>query len=122
MSEHTPGPWRADHRWVIGDNGTLTEDGFEIACVHMVQHRKARNGRVVYREIPPREQEGNNRLIAAAPEMLAALLAVSTDNGQDTIEDPCGHADREAAGFYRVGKGAMDEVRRAIKKATKGER
>jgi hypothetical protein len=43
-----------------------------------------------------------------------ALLAVSTDVAQDGMEDPCGYADREAAGFYRIGRGAMQAVRAAL--------
>jgi hypothetical protein len=43
-----------------------------------------------------------------------ALLVVSTDNAQDRIEDPVGHADRENAGFYRIGRGAMKAVRDAL--------
>ncbi len=44
----------------------------------------------------------------------SALLAVSTDNAQDALEDPMGHADRERAGFYRIGLGAMNAVRAAL--------
>lgn len=43
-----------------------------------------------------------------------ALMAISTDCAQDALEDPIGHAEREAAGFYRIGRGAMNALRAAL--------
>ena len=62
MSEHTPGPWHADHRgeriaiWALGDKRV-----FLGACCE--------------REIGRRQAEANASLITAAPELLAACEA-----------------------------------------------
>lgn len=53
-------------------------------------------------------------LCRAVRSLRAALLAVRTDDAQDTVEDPVGHADREKAGFHRIGRGAMEAVREAL--------
>lgn len=55
--------------------------------------------------------EGAISLEATPDGLPAALLALSTDCAQDALEDPVGHAEREAAGFYRIGRGAMDALR-----------
>ena len=66
MSKHTPGPWRAP--LIGGDHGTTgiiwadEPHGGVVATVsRTVQHPD------------PAEQTANARLIAAAPDMLAAL-------------------------------------------------
>ena len=58
-TKHTPGPWRAD--WV---NVYRKDDHLADCCP------KAKNG------IPLEQKEANARLIAAAPELLAALKAL----------------------------------------------
>lgn len=55
MAKHTPGPWA-----VVGANIEQIEEGVEIATVSE------------YRTMTPR-QAANARLIAAAPDLLAAL-------------------------------------------------
>lgn len=90
--KHTPGPWRVDphHRFDV-----QTEDGrLEISTTH--------EGVLVGGIKPDRlEQAANARLIAAAPDLLEALEAVS--NGYC-----CGH-DLSLA---------INEVQAAIAKAT----
>jgi hypothetical protein len=62
---HTPGPWMAtDH------DGMDPQDGMPLTTVY------AENGQRVANVPPCDEQEVNARLIAAAPELLAALKAL----------------------------------------------
>jgi hypothetical protein len=59
--EHTPGPWKVDEVWslIMGPNGE------EVAAVHSgVSHPTRANRNTAH---------ANARLIAAAPDMLAAL-------------------------------------------------
>ena len=85
MSEFTPGPWTASGRWIVGgdprefiaetDAPRFDLDRYDRACA-------------------------DARLIAAAPEMFAALVAIRDAN---TIED---------------GEDAIDAMHAAIDKAT----
>lgn len=43
-------------------------------------------------------------------ELRECLEAISTDIAQDCLEDPIGFAEREKAGFYRIGKGVRDKL------------
>jgi len=72
--KHTKGPWRVDDCYLDGENGVLDSEGFEVAEVPYGQLRVARNGRRVYRDITHDEQMANAALIAAAPDLAAALL------------------------------------------------
>jgi hypothetical protein len=96
-NEHTPGPWH----FIKGASGWFVESIDFILPVG--------NGE---------ESEVNARLIAAAPDMLEALRAVLTDNAQDSIEDPIGHANRAAQSTGTVFKGTLDLIRAVIAKAT----
>jgi hypothetical protein len=64
MSEHTPGPWRAS----MGDLLRVMHGSDCICGVHRIGSRAG--GR------RSEESEANARLIAAAPDLLAALQAV----------------------------------------------
>lgn len=71
MSGHTPGPWgfgrtSDDRRIVLGDSGA----GSYVCSVQIHQTPRAAG---LYAET---EREANARLIAAAPELLEALLAI----------------------------------------------
>jgi hypothetical protein len=69
MSKHTPGPWRVE---AVDAEGTLVyhrvmSAGYRVAGVYTI-----RGGRGLSRE----ESDANAHLIAAAPEMLAALEGI----------------------------------------------
>ena len=84
MNQHTPGPWRAE---ADGDGGGTIVDGggFGIADVpltavlsgwpekHPTVAHWARLPGITYRDLTGAEATANARLIAAAPQMLAAL-------------------------------------------------
>lgn len=56
-AKHTPGPWIYDETWALIN----AEHGSEIAAVHAARGTKG-------------EPQANARLIAAAPDLLAALV------------------------------------------------
>lgn len=61
MSDHTPGPWSADY----GDFSAYCETGAEVCKATKGNHDDGTS-------IPEDEMEANLRLVAAAPELLAA--------------------------------------------------
>jgi len=76
MTNHTPGPWRADHRIIENDTEPrhieimvekLTDD--PRFFIHPLI------GKVSYGQVD--EMKANARLIAAAPELLAACIDAS---------------------------------------------
>jgi len=80
MSKHTPGPWTvvADGPWVCG------KDGFTVALVQT--------------SAPASETlKANARLIAAAPELLAAARAVVEIGDKASMSNLC-HAIAKAEG------------------------
>jgi hypothetical protein len=85
---HTPGPWCAEGHNVFKGARPLPLALFIADCSHSGAHR------------PQAETEANARLIAAAPELLAALIEVVAE------------ADRETTPFIKA--------RAAIAKATGG--
>lgn len=103
MSGHTPGPWRFDRDWrriptIFGADGRQM-----IATVE--KHKHLPNGCGMQEDLP--EREGNARLIAAAPDMLAALREA---------EIGLAHEVELHKGLHRRMKLAI--VRDAISKAT----
>lgn len=94
MSGHTPGPWLT--QWEHGgDESILSRDG----GMHMIATCHAEDGRVI-------PSKANARLIAAAPELLEALIKLA-----DAFDD--------LAGFEDVGnRDASFQARKAIAKAT----
>ena len=85
---HTPGPWFSIATSNIGHNAVVDADGFTICD-------------------PSPMGKGNARLIAAAPDMLAALEKLSRAFDLDEYDEDRAHA--EAC--------AMREARDAIAKA-----
>lgn len=72
MAEHTPGPWVAREGGIHAQGRVDTYDGpvwGAIACVHSLEDRDG-EGRVWN---APGDRGANAHLIAAAPELLAAL-------------------------------------------------
>ena len=86
-AKHTPGPWTHEGHGDI----TGTENGrkYDVACVYL--------------RIPAGRQEANARLIAAAPDLLDALVQFVG----------------EFEGCYADGEPAMIKARATIAKATK---
>lgn len=62
-TKHTSGPWRAKHSAKLGWAGVLTQEGDIIADISMVAED--------FRD--PEQALADARLIAAAPDLLAAL-------------------------------------------------
>lgn len=65
----------------------------------------------------PLPLEGVTRaeLAAEAQRLRGVLLSISTDLAQDALEDPCGHADRRAAGFVRLAASQADALQEALR-------
>jgi len=102
-TEHTPGPWRlgeANHCIIIStaDDTTLRPTAIVADCEYLR---------------PSEEAKANARLIAAAPDLLAALQRADLDV---TLLLPF------LTGPYKSGlEAGRDAIRAAIAKATKGD-
>lgn len=86
---HTPGPW------ILFEHENEREFYFDAGRVQLLTTLTSENGL--------EEMKANARLIAAAPEMLAALELVTawmeaSGEGLDDIFDPCMAAIRRAKG------------------------
>jgi hypothetical protein len=79
VSQHTPGPWTAFSTNV--DAGDVHNDGVRVAKCWSSTFAP-----------PPQEAIANARLIAAAPELLAALEAVVRVADRKTDEFDLAHA------------------------------
>lgn len=107
-TSHTPGPWRLD-TWKYADGRELLTVQTDVDAIAQVSNLWVPDVRAA-------EQESNARLIAAAPEMLAALkaglgLAEEAVELRELSDDP---DDREMLDLYREHVAAM---RAAIHKA-----
>jgi len=96
--DHTPGPWQAEMPDMFGDINIVlrddTEDCRAIACA-------------VCNLRPGRETFANSRLIAAAPDLLAALENAIALYGKDggpwnVPRDPGGWLDRARAAIAKA--------------------
>lgn len=67
---HTPGPWSADWGYIVAPDVTGKHVDLYVATIA----EEDEDGRVV----PEHERDANARLIAAAPDLLAALRGVMT--------------------------------------------
>lgn len=85
-SQHTPGPW---HPWVHDSNTITASDSSHIEPVCFLNNK-----------LPPEVAAANGRLIAAAPELLAALQALvgEADLGEVDLDD----ADRALLNYARA--------------------
>ena len=94
-TKHTPGPWRVKHSAKLGWAGVLTEKGDIIADV-------ALDGQD-FRD--PEQALVDARLIAAAPDLLAALhrISLASQNSMSSKEE-CGRIAREAIAKATRGK------------------
>ena len=79
MSQHTPGPWRVQGKYLEGgDYG----NGRRLLLAEINSHRLGSADRVPKKD----EQDANARLIAKAPEMLALLQEFAGVSGS-TLEE-----------------------------------
>lgn len=107
MSKHTPGPWFINGPWnVYSDNDRFRNTG--DGCVANIVH-----GRGVTAD----EREANGNLIAAAPELLAALEECITDDGARCMTDES----RNAASLCRRRLDAISKLARAAIAKAKGD-
>lgn len=97
MAEHTPGPWRANGNTIEADD----KDGRSSIVAWGSDDRESC--------VPEGEAEANNRLIAAAPDMLAALQQIACFEKAPR---------RTAAQANAAIDAAIYEARAAIRKAT----
>lgn len=93
-TKHTPGPWLRDRESGF-DCDVRAANGRKIASVNVQNAPKSKKGWLSRQK----ENEANARLIAAAPELLAALQAIMDLNPQ-------------------LPMGYTEEARAAIAKAT----
>lgn len=103
MSAHTPGPWKAE---VGGDAGYGT---FEYALIRSARGSKVADARLSHVG-SGRECQANAALIAAAPELLEALIGLV----------PLAEMDVEANTIGTDLWSAVHAARAAIKKAAQG--
>jgi hypothetical protein len=82
--KHTQGPWRSNYP-------QITAQGDMALTVAVVLYREDNNARADSAAKTKGEAEANARLIAAAPELLAALKAMLNRYG-DKTEHPFCHA------------------------------
>ena len=114
MAEHTPGPWRANGSYVD------TKNGMALEIAHVMQVG------VGYAPRSPEESKFNARLIAAAPELLAALAPFA--HFAEVYENKIvaeGQPARDSDIFYRLNSvmitlGDLRQARAALAKAKGG--
>lgn len=128
-AKHTPGPWKKSERlngpwWHISSaysiGGSEAKSGRQaIACVH----GESKRGATAYAEM----FEANARLIAAAPELLEALLVAHKRITEDRAsyvwgaELPDGSMDtKDAAILHEAYDSKLAQIEAAIAKATGG--
>jgi hypothetical protein len=73
QTQHTPGPWRVES----AGSESLISSGHWAGLATVVTHMREPDAAGRDRFIPTDEGEANARLIAAAPELLAALEAIA---------------------------------------------
>lgn len=98
---HTPGPWHVDHNGTVGHIKALVGDKTPTVCQYGTDYRGVRHSALEVEH----QDDANARLIAAAPDLLAAAEKVIA----------CGAMPRE-----RHLCEAISELEKAVKKA-KGE-
>ncbi len=102
MSKHTPGPWEHDMQFIVcPDSSGLHHD---LYVAEIVQEDE--EGRCVDED----QQDANARLIAAAPELLEALLECVTDDGAHCMTD-------ESRNSASIARRRLDEITRIARAA-----
>jgi len=93
---HSPGPWEIDHHKM--DNGCFSVLSRELSIVADVHELDFDEDRHKDAFDVHREMEANARLIAASPNLLAALQAALSDPSDDATTEMCQKAVAEATG------------------------
>lgn len=102
-TQHTPGPWR------LGADNAADGANIHAGKKDYIGHTCGFSPRPGSneRQLSPQEARANARLIASAPELLAALeIIVGNANGN------------AASGYYNVPVSSITNARAAISKAT----
>jgi hypothetical protein len=104
MSKHTPGPWQVNH--IDGEKFRIVDsrDMLELSNIATVHFHDDEEG----------ETKANAKLIAAAPELMTALLQIIEEAGLRM-----GFAEADGAVFGTINRMAYC-ARQAIAKATGG--
>jgi len=110
-TKHTPGPWKAE--FYEATNIRAPHGGL-VAQAHHLMGRFGALGRV-----PAPEVEANAHLIAAAPEMLAALKAITAAFNVFRLK-PEGAPGSAVRAIQDMQISAMDDAHSAIAKAEGG--
>lgn len=114
LAGHTPGPWRATTTHGIDDSEPFQVwcDDIGAAVAHVYRRSECRDGRGLG------EQAANAALIAAAPELLAALeeceMVLTKNIDWQNATNPMARYANGNAGIIKV----RDHARAAIAKAT----
>lgn len=121
MAAHTPGPWLNHGQY----NALRDEIGAEGRAICTVWTRKPGDGLIDRQEPQPwPEGEANARLIAAAPDMLAALviarefISVDRNSLHDTSVRPDGTLDEDDAAALGDYDAALRTIDAALAKAS----
>lgn len=106
---HTPGPWSCDY----GDFAAYCQTGAEVCEVTKGNHDDGT-------KIPDDEMEANLRLVAAAPELLAALkqAAAFIQSHNECLSVPSGSGDTQWNDYCI---GVAEHLTAVISKAEGGE-
>lgn len=91
MLKHTPGPWEArlleDPQWMVGIKG----EAFHAVCVTSQGN-----------------DEANARLIAAAPDLLAACKDLAAGRGRHTVREQAQWGDSLERAYAAIAKATCD--------------
>lgn len=112
---HSPGPWAIDHLLSAYDRSIIARvDGIAISAnisgPHISDSERARQS-IYNHEGFPETSMANARLIAAAPELLAALIR---------LENRAAHAGFNGEDAHTLDFKSLTQARQAIAKATVG--
>lgn len=104
-SKHTRGPWNCNRASAAGRNVIVSENATVDICV------------LSNRDKTPSEIDANARLIAAAPELLEALIACHAELNR-LIANQAGISDEDLTDIARPDINVVEDATTAIAKAT----
>jgi hypothetical protein len=109
--KHTPGPWQysADNHAQRHFFEVLDRNGFCIYRAEVYAHeRREGNDKETIAELD--RAEANARLVAAAPNLLEALVAILDAGKIAGVFGPCEEAGKLPAALYREGRAAITKA------------
>lgn len=114
--KHTPGPWRAGSG--TGGKGSVVSDQLAVGALNGSDAIEYYGGNLIAESVAPE----NIQLIAAAPELLAALVALTTNPHGDLGDMIYQVREREGLGWdgpaVSAWNDAVTAARAAVAKAT----